>query len=166
MKKIIGFVVALSLALTMGACQQEEVTRENYNVNLYFANKEYIVSGSEDLEKLQSEERSIELGESSLGERLIEELEKGPESDELETAINENMDVQAIVIADGLAQIDFSQEGLNGSSMEEFFVMNQIILTFLDLEEVEGVQFLVEGQPAESLMGHYDASGIFEEALD
>ena len=50
MKKIISLVMVLVAALALGACSLGESSKlEDYRATLYFANEEYIKTGTEDL---------------------------------------------------------------------------------------------------------------------
>ena len=167
MKKIITLVMVLVAALALGACSLGESSKlEDYRATLYFANEEYIITGSEDLEKLIPEERDIQTTEESLGMDILQELKKGSENPELETLIPETSKVLDVKIENALATVNFAREGLNGSSMEEAFTINQIVATLLELDEVDRVQFLVDGEVAESLMGHFDTTQAFEDTVD
>ena len=97
---------------------------------------------------------------------ILQELKKGSETPELETLIPETSKVLDVKIENALATVNFAREGLNGSSMEEAFTINQIVATLLELDEVDRVQFLVDGEVAESLMGHFDTTQAFEDTVD
>ena len=88
-------------------------------VTLYFANRAYIESGDESLEKLIPERKMVQYGDISLEETIVRELMKGPESDELSTVIPSNVELIGVEVADGTAFVNFSSEGLYGSSMQE-----------------------------------------------
>ena len=135
-------------------------------VTLYFANKEYIETGDESLEKLIGEKRVIEYEDISLEEAIIKELIKGPESDKLNTVIPPDVVLLDVKVTDGTAYVNFAGDGLNGGSLQEEFTLNQIIKSLIELDNVERVQFLIDGKKAESLMGHYEISEPFENILD
>ena len=116
MKKFISLLLIVVLLLSLGACTAKKEPNDNVNieepddnvneankdndevvdptpeteskeVTLYFANKEYIETGNEDLEKLIPEKRVIEYGDISLEEAIVEELIKGPEGENLSSPI-------------------------------------------------------------------------------
>lgn len=64
---------------------------------------------------------------------------------------------------DGTLMIDVSitQHQVFGST-GELFSIDAILNTFFQFEEVERIQFLVDGKKAESLMGHVEISKPFE----
>ena len=133
---------------------------------LYFANKEYIDTGDESLEKLIPEKRVVEYGDISLEEVIVKELMKGPKNDNLNTVIPSSVKLLGVEVSDGTAFVNFSQEGLFGGSMQEDFTITQIVNSLLELDSVERVQFLIDGEKAESLMGHFDISEPFESIED
>lgn len=139
---------------------EDEVAPEKKEkeVTLYFANKEYIETGDEDLEKLIEEKRSVEYEGEGLEEAIFEELKKGPEKLESETVIRENINILDIEVSGATAFVNFDGENLSGGSMEEIFIIDQITNTLFELDYIDKVQFLINGEKAESLMGHMDIS--------
>ncbi|GFN34913.1 GerMN domain-containing protein [Tepidimicrobium xylanilyticum] len=135
---------------------------DEMEVTLYFANKEYIETGDESLEKLIPEKRVIQYGDISLEEMIVKELMKGPESEELSTVIPSNVKLLGVEVADGTAFVNFSSEGLYGGSLQEDFTIDQIVNSLVELGSVDRVQFLVDGQKAETLMGHIEITEPFE----
>ena len=105
MKKIISLVMVLVAALALG----ESSKLEDYRATLYFANEEYIITGSEDLEKLIPEERDIQTTEESLGMDILQELKKGSENPEPETLIPETSKVLDVKIENALATVNFAR---------------------------------------------------------
>lgn len=196
MKKYIGVLLALVLVLSLGACAPKKTVDEetppivvdpaddneddiddqvvdptpegeSQKVTLYFANKEYIVTGDEDLEKIFSEERVVEYGDISLEERIVRELIKGPEdTDKLSTVIPSTVKLIGVEVADGTAFVNFAQEGMYGGSLQEIFTIDQIVTSLTDLNSVDRVQFLIDGKVAESLMGHISIDEPFEGGND
>lgn len=144
---------------------EEPTSKTNYEkkvVILYFVNNEYINTGDENLEKLIPEKRTVECGDISLEETIVKELMKGPENNNLSTLIPTNVKLLGVEVSDNTAFVNFSQKNLYGSSMEETFTINQIVGSLLELDNIEKVQFLIDGKKAESLMGHFDIAEPFE----
>lgn len=135
-------------------------------VNLYFVNKDYIETGDESLEKLIPERRIIEYKDITLEEAIVRELIKGPESISLSTGIPPNIELIDVKVSDGIISVNFAQEGLHGGSMEEQLTLNQIIKTLLELDNVNKIQFLVNGEKAETLMDHFDISEPFTDIME
>ena len=46
--------------------------------------------------------------------------------------------------------------------MQESFTISQIVNSLVELDSVERVQFLIDGQKGETLMGHFEISEPFE----
>ncbi|NLM43568.1 MAG: GerMN domain-containing protein [Clostridiales bacterium] len=178
MKRYISILLVLLIIFSISACTQpakapaeieepqgEDVIveptpkTEEKEVTLYFVNKKYIETGDEKLEKLIAEKRTVKYGDTSLEEAVVRELMKGPENQELSTQIPTSAKLINVEVADGTAFVNFAQEGLYGGSMQEIFTIMQITKTFDELGYIEKTQFLIDGNKAETLMGHI---GIFE----
>ena len=150
--------------------ENEEVeppaTANEEEVTLYFANNDYIETGDENLEKLIAEKRIVKYGDLSLEETVVKELIKGPENDKLSTVIPPNIKLLSVEVLEETAFVNFAQENLYGGSMQEDFTLEQIVGSLIELDSVEKVQFLIDGEKAESLMGHFDISEPFEKIMD
>lgn len=138
---------------------------DSEEVTLYFANNKYVEIGDESLEKLIGENRVVEYGSISLEEAVVRELMNGPESSELSTQIPATAKLLGVEISDGTAFVNFAAEGMFGGSMQESFTINQIVKSLIELDTVDRVQFLIDGQKVESLMGHYSIQEPFEDIL-
>jgi len=146
---------------------QEPISENNKEeVVLYFANNEYIETGSEDLDKVLPENRIIEYNNTSLEEEIVRELMKGPELEELSTSIPETVKLLGVKVENKIAFVDFAAEGLNGGSLQEDLTIMQIVNTLLELDSVEKVQFLIDGKESESLMGHMDIMEPYDSKLE
>lgn len=193
MKKYIALLLVTVLAISLIGCSKKDTTpqedtdivnednqdienEENETVDpspetkkaevtLYFANKDYVETGDESYEKLIPEIRTIEYENIPLEEAIIKELIKGPDSNELTTSIPSSITLLGAETKDGTCYVNFSQEGLYGGSMEEDFTISQIVNSLLKLDNVDRVQFLIDGEKAESLMGHFTITDPFEEPL-
>lgn len=78
-------------------------------------------------------------------------------------------DIEGVYFKNGTATVDFDPEfwssSLSGSSSEEGLLIGQIVLTLTQsFPEVKSVNFTVNRQPVDSLMGHLDTSGSFTAA--
>ncbi len=135
-------------------------------VTLYFANKEYIDTGNEDLDKLIPEKRILEYGDIPLEEVIVSELMKNPDNKNLSSAIPGTAKLLSVEVSDGTAFVDFSSDGMSGGSLQEFFTINQIVASLLELEDIDQVQFLLDGEKAESLMGHFTVDEPLKEIME
>jgi len=130
---------------------QEATTRE---AHLYFANRKGHF--------LQAEQRKIEVkGTSSAVEVIIRILIDGPDNVNLVSAIPAGSQLLHTFVTDeGTAYLNFSSElsrlhpgGVTAERLTLYAIVNSIVL---NLEEVERVQLLLEGEPTSTLSGHLD----------
>lgn len=136
-------------------------------VELYFANAEYIQTGDESLEKLRSEKRTIKYTDMDLEETVVREILKGPvDKENLVSPINDTVNLLEVKVMDNTAYVDFSSEGLTGGSMQEIFTINQIVKSLIGLDTIEKVQFLVDGKKTDSLMGHVAIDKPFQDIVN
>ena len=139
---------------------------ENENkqeVTLYFANEEYIITGDESLDKIIPRKKVIEYENISLEEAVVRALMISDEITDSDTAIPESVKLIDVRVKDKTALVNFAQEGLSGGSLQETLTISQIVQTLLELDTVDRVQFLIDGQEAESLMGHIGTLDPFTE---
>ena len=174
MKKTILLIISSLLVFSLIACtpknepvepeepvieepmEPEETTEKTQDVVLYFGNNEYILSGDEKFEWMLTEERTVTYGpEMSLEEAIVRELMAGPEDTEkMSTSFPQNLELISVETLDGTAYVNFKGENLHGGSMQESYIISQTVESLGGLDYVDRVQFLVDGEKAESLMGH------------
>ncbi|NLW56110.1 MAG: GerMN domain-containing protein [Firmicutes bacterium] len=123
-------------------------------VRLYFVNQEYIQTGREDLPKFKAVEREVKFKEDNLINVVLQELREPPADEGLSTALHDRLTIHRAWVEGDLAYIDFSSENLYGGSLQETLLVHQIVKTITGLPGIEQVQFLVDGEKRESLMGH------------
>ncbi len=89
-------------------------------------------------------------------EEVMAELLKGPETDDLSRVIPEGTVLRGITLEYGVAYVDFSEELLQAQvgSEAEAILVGSIVKTLTQLEEVDSVQILVEGEIVETIAGH------------
>lgn len=126
---------------------------EEIEVTLYFVNHEYVMTGDDSLERIIPVEKTVTAGERPLEEIILAELQKEPQDEELATAL-ENIRILSVETAENIAYVNLSSEQLSGGSMQESLVLQQIVYSLLELENIQGVQILVDGSKRETLMGH------------
>ncbi len=121
---------------------------EPVNLDLYF------MKATDNTFELESETREFE--EPIELEVLAEALLDGPETDELTRVIPEDTILRDVYLEDGVAYLDFSKEitEANLGSEAETVLVDSIVKSFTQLEEVEAVQIKVEGEVIESIAGH------------
>lgn len=181
LKKISYILLILLLSFNIIACNDKtqdnnngQVTENNSNENneqeansvkymakLYFANTEYINTGNENLDTLLIEEREIDFKDTTLEKALILELLHGPTIEGLSSPVPEEVKLLDVQLSEGTIFIDFESQGMNGGSLEETLTIEHILKTLFELDHIEKVQFLIDGEVKESLMGHI----LIEEAF-
>lgn len=130
-------------------------------ITLYFAN--------EDATGLEKEERTIEVNPNKyLGLYVVEELIKGPENTKLIATVPAETIVRDIrTTDDGICYLNLSQEFVtkhNGGSAGEILTVYSIVNSLCELEGIEKVQFLIEGEKQAEYKGHLEFGMPFEAA--
>ncbi len=189
MKKLTILLLALVLVLGLAACAPKEqpqlpveepaeepaeepseepaeepaVEEKAEEVTLFFGNNEYIITGDEQYEWMLTEVQEITYGDICLEEAIVRALMAGPkDTDNLSTGFTETIQLISVDVLDGTAYVNFASEGLNGGSMQESYIIGQVVESLTQLDSVDRVQFLVDGQEAETLMGHMSIEGPIE----
>lgn len=188
MKKVKMYAISFGLIMVMilgtvafAGCgeEEEQVPQEpkepkttSYTVDLYYANDEYVETGDESLPKFLVEQKTIEISKGeNLYLSLLKSLSNVPK-DGMSTMITENIHFNDVYISEEDREtivVDVNSEGLSGGSLGESLFIGQIVETLLNNETLSEtgevvptkVQFLVDGEVAESLMGHIDAMEPF-----
>lgn len=174
MKKVIVIaIVIMVLVLALAGCKSpiKNIDQEQQNnggdtivnpepqgetvkLSLYYANQEYIQTGNEGLDKLLMEERDVTVTDKGLAEVAVQELMKGPQNKDAASVIPSRIQLIGVEVADNIAYVNFSASGMNGGSFEEMLLVNSIVTTLTELDNIDAVQFLVDGKKVETLMGH------------
>jgi spore germination protein GerM len=134
-------------------------TEARVSFTLYFANREYVETGNDRLDRLVAEPVALEPvtaagGNDSLAAALLQALGGGPTSAAALPVIPARIQIRSVQVREGVAELDLAREGLSGGSLEEQLFVASIVRTLTQLPEVRAVRFLVEGKPTETLMGH------------
>jgi len=137
------------------------------SVSLYFA--EYTDTEA----YLVKEIREIQVSK-ELYKNVVEELIKGPQSDQLYRTIPSNVKVNSVKISEGTATVDFSKEIITNfqeiphSSTTEVLAIFSIVNTLTEFEEIKKVKITIEGKDSGQVDGLYIEDfwghvGIYEE---
>ena len=131
-----------------------------YRAETYFVSSEYLETGDETLEPLSIMGRKIEIPESEADQ--IYEIVLGyltePIRDGEDTMVKEEM-IRGVTVADGQAVVDFNGELMHGGSMEEVWLIEQVVRTLVkSFDDISAVRFTVDGETVDSLMGHLEAN--------
>lgn len=116
------------------------------SVQLYFATKDGM--------NLVVEERAVR------GDRVtaaVEELIRGPRSEELSSTIPNGAALLSIKVEKGLCTVNFNENLVKnhwGGSTGELLTVYSIVNTLCQFPGIERVQLLIEGQKVETLAGH------------
>jgi outer membrane lipoprotein-sorting protein len=118
----------------------------------------YFMEATETDFKLGKETRAFEKQPGA--RELMEELLKGPQDVDLSSVIPEGVQLLDLWVENKIAYVDFSAEIARGNygSSTEGIMLSSIVWTLTQLEEVEAVQILVEGEIVDSIGGHISAS--------
>ncbi len=166
-KKRMTVICAMVLAgcLGLSGCAQEPVEpgpkELTCKAELYYVNEEAVISGSGSY--MMEEPIEVELTGTSqelLMKAVVESLKGVPENNPgYATMLSEDLQINGVTMEKGVATVDLNTEGLSGSSLEESCLIAQIVESLCEtFEDVKSVQFLVNGEKTDSLMGHYDVS--------
>lgn len=143
----------------------DEPAAQTYRVTLFYANEEYIAIGDESLEKFMVYETDMTSEPGSAYKDALELLKTSPDEG-YGTVITEQITFNDVYLEGDTIYVDLAGSGLSGGSLEETFLISQIVDTLLNtFSEVKQVQFLVDGNTAETLMGHVGAADPFTKDL-
>lgn len=176
---ILLMVVVLSGCVTLKGKPdglEEQLKPITYEVNKYYVNSEYVETGDESLPKLINMPSTIEVEiKQNPYLVLMDSLKTVPEEG-LATMISDQIEFNDIYMSseeDGTIVVDLKKEGFTGGSLGEGLFIGQIVETILSNDVLteakadppEQVQFLIDGEIVESLMGHIDATEPFRGGL-
>lgn len=130
--------------------EENEVT-----ITVYYANEDYIRTGDDSLDKVIPVKKDVLVGERAIEDLIVAELQREPEEEQLTTLLAD-LDVLKVHTVGGIAYVDISGEQLSGGSLTESMILLQLVYSLTELEEVDAVQVLVDGDQADSLMGHIE----------
>ena len=141
-----------------------------FSGKVYFPSKAYVADGDDSQKYIAGDLLPDYLPkEDTLGDLVLAILEEGPQApqitgDSLQDATNAvpKDSILGVEIKGGLATVNVSKDKLaGGGELDEELFLGQIVKTLTSFKEIKGVHFLVDGQEAESLLGHYDLSQVF-----
>jgi len=158
---IISIILMLTIFLMIS------LTSCTRKISLYFA-----VSTDTDV-YLTEEIREIPVSK-ELYKNVVEELVKGPESDQFFPTIPSNVKVNSVKISEGTATVDFSKEIITNfqeiphSTTTERLAIFSIVNTLTEFEEINKIKITIEGKDSGQVDGLYIEDfwghvGIYEE---
>lgn len=136
----------------------EKINRKN--IILYFSNGLRLVQ----------EERSIQVKQSqSLEYQIVEQLILGPYSTNLKSVIPAETKIRDIKTEDGICYVNLSAEFVSKASVddnEKLMSTYSIVNSLTELDNVNKVQFLIEGEKITEFYGRSDFSKTYERNAD
>lgn len=140
---------------SLGATNQEPV--EKKTITLYY--------GNSSADGVVAEKREVEISKDTQIERVVfEELQKKPKTQELYATIPEGTKLIAVATEGGICTLNLSKEFVDnspGGSAGELMTLYSIINTLTELQGIEKVQFLIEGQKQEAYI-----HAVFDEPFE
>lgn len=130
---------------------------EKASVTLYFANRAYLQSGDESLPHLVAEKRRLDLAGTDEASAAVRALQATPASKGAARVIKEDLQILGVKVDRGVAYVDFARANLSGGSLQEMLLIQGVVRTLTGLPGVKAVQFLIDGRPTDTLMGHLSA---------
>ena len=130
-------------------------------ITLYFSDKQ--------ANNLVAEEREVVVKDNSFAETVVKELIKGPQNKDLVKTIPVESKLLSLTVSEGVAKVNFSREFQTkhwGGSTGESMTVYSVVDSLTELKGINKVQFLIEGQPIESLAGHLDLTQPIEPDKD
>lgn len=129
---------------------QEEITDEQMRtalVTLYYMNKE--------TKELTPEGKMIDVKKllTDPYETLINLLIEQPKNEKLQSAIPNGTKVLGAELKGDIVYLDLSNEFIENNSVEEKTIINAIVNTLTELNEVNGVKILINGQENKEFKG-------------
>ncbi len=151
MKKLTAICMATLLLLVsmviLSSCTK--------TITLYFASLE------DDQAYLVKETREVKEPDENIYKAIIEELIKGPSSENLHPTIPPDSVVNSVKLTNGLAIVDFdlriitNYEDIPHSSTTEALAIYSIVNTLTEFEEIEMVKITIEGKDSGEVDGIY-----------
>lgn len=137
---------------------EAEPTNSTRLLTLYFAN--------EDATALVVEERRVEVNPNQPVEKyIIEQLIAGPQEGGHVATVPPETKIRNIQTVDGICYVDLSEEFVTkhgGGTTGESLTVYSIVDSLAELDSVEKVQFLIEGEKQDEFKGHLEFSKPFK----
>lgn len=107
------------------------------------------------------EERVVDCTEETWAKTVVGEIIRGPKRADLVKTVPANTELRNLWVDNGIAYVDFSREFQTehwGGSAGDTFTLFSVVNSLTELPDIEAVQFLVEGEMQEAILGHTDTT--------
>lgn len=124
-----------------------------HRVTLYFGDKQAMY--------LIPEEREVTKGDETLEAVIVRELIKGPQKAGSTRTIPDGTRLLSVSVVNGVAYVNFSREFQTkhwGGSAGERMTIYSVVNSLCKLPGIQKVQFLLEGNRQEAILGHLDTT--------
>lgn len=136
---------------------------KNYDVTLTYPSTAYIVDGDEDNKKV-TEQVTVTASKDNVVTKVLDQLSQAPKTEGAESVGLDKFDYSKSKLDGTTAVVDLSGD-LTGGSLDEDVLARSIVNSLLSVKGIKAVEFTVNGEKAESLMGHVDISEPFTKNL-
>lgn len=136
---------------------------QSYKVTLTYPSSDYIVNGDEENKKV-TKQVALDASKDDIVKKVLEQLAQSPKAEGAESVGLDKFDFSKSKLDGTTAVVDLAGD-LNGGSLEEDVLARSIVNSLLSVDGIKAVEFTVNGEKAESLMGHVDISEPFTKNL-
>ena len=145
------------------AKDEKDGEEKSYNVTLTYPSTAYIVDGDEDNKKV-TEQVTVTATKDDVITKVLDQLSQAPETEGAEPVGLDKFDYSKSKLDGTTAVVDLSGD-LTGGSLDEDVLARSIVNSLLSVKGIKAVEFTINGEKAESLMGHVDISEPFTKNL-
>lgn len=136
---------------------------KSYEVTLTYPSSDYIVNGDEENKKV-TEQATIKASKDDIVTKVLKQLAQSPKAEGAESVGLDKFDFSKSKLDGTTAVVDLSGD-VAGGSLEEDVLARSIVNSLLSVDGIKAVEFTINGEKAESLMGHVDISEPFTKNL-
>lgn len=145
------------------AKDEKDNEEKSYNVTLTYPSTAYIVDGDEDNKKV-TEQVTVTATKDDVITKVLDQLSQAPKTEGAEPVGLDKYDYSKSKLDGTTAVVDLSGD-VTGGSLDEDVLARSIVNSLLSVDGIKAVEFTVNGEKAESLMGHVDISEPFTKNL-
>ena len=145
------------------AKDEKDAEEKSYNVTLTYPSTAYIVDGDEDNKKV-TEQVTVTATKDDVVTKVLDQLSQAPETEGAEPVGLDKFDYSKSKLDGTTAVVNLSGD-VTGGSLDEDVLARSIVNSLLSVDGIKAVEFTVNGEKAESLMGHVDISEPFTKNL-